>query len=110
MIKYGTWTFYPSPVEIHDVVTFVEFADACHIKDFRQVCYISGVAHGAVEKEITFHIISYASHCSYLPAKSTPAAKSFAPYKGINERVMRVFNIIFELDTRTTVTVNSKDL
>lgn len=37
LIKYGTWYFYPSPVQIHDVLTFVAFADACHINDSSQV-------------------------------------------------------------------------
>lgn len=88
------------------------FVEASHTKIFSQICHVLGAVYNVIQKELIFHIISWALHRSYCSAKSKPAAKILAASDAVNklEMLKRVFNIIFKLDTQTMEIVDSKNL
>ena len=94
------------------IPTLVAFADASHTKDSSQLCYIIGLVYGTVEKGCIFHLLSWSSHRSRRPAKSTPAAEILAASEAVDEIVVlrSVLTIILGTEVRTMVFVDSKDL
>ena len=90
----------------------VIFADASHSDNGSQLCYISGLIIGEISKEVPFHLLSWTSHKSRRPAKSTAAAETFAASEAIDEILVLKNSIskLFGKVISTTVFVDSKDL
>lgn len=113
LAKHGTLTKYPYPSN-NDTrpMTFVAFADAIHTKDSIQLFYIVGVAIGEVKKGSTFYVLSWSSHRSHRPDKSTPAAEILAASEAVYELVFtkRILSSIFGTNMQSLLIVDSKDL
>lgn len=111
--KNGTVTKYPQPSFNGDSkLTLVAFADASHTKDSSQLFYIVGLVVGPVQKGSEFFVLSWSSHRSYRPAKSTPAAEILAASEAVDELVLikRILTSIWAIEINSMMIVDSKDL
>lgn len=61
------------------------FADAGHTNELSQLLYFIGLDTSPVQKGSIFRLLSYSSHQSKMPSKSTSAAEIPAAGEGVEE-------------------------
>ncbi len=111
--KLGTTISFPRAPKGKEVpVSVVVFSDASRTDDRGQLCYIAGLLLGPLQKDSTFYTLSWQSHRSKRPVKSTPAAEILACSEAIDEgKVLKsVFSKILRISIKLIVVVDSKDL
>ena len=110
--KHGTLTTF-APVQYpNNDLTIVAFSDASHSPKASQLCYIIGLVIGEVKKGSPFHVLSWSSHRSRRPAKSTPAAEILAASEAVEETVILkdVMTSVLGKPVKSMVFFDSKDL
>ena len=108
--RYGTLTMYPKPKS--SVLNLVAFADASHSPDTSQLCYLIGIVYGEVKQGSVFHLLTWTSHKSRRPVKSTPAAEIMAASEALDELIplRDAFQRIVGTKVVSWELVDSKDL
>lgn len=111
--RLGSLTVYPTVKPgSSDDLHLVAFADASHAADGSQLCHVIGLFIGPVALGSTFHLMSWSSHKSRRPCKSTPAAEILAASEAIDELVAihAVLVRLLGVPIRLWELVDSKDL
>ena len=111
--KLGTSIHYARPPRGSTVsLSVVVFSDASRTDDRGQLAYLAGVLIGPLQKGSIFHTLSWQSHRSRRPAKSTPVAEILACSEAIDEgkTIKYTLRQIIELDLPLYIVVDTKDL
>lgn len=108
----GTSSVYPPPPMKSISVSVVVFADAGRIEDHGQLSYLTGLLLGPLDKGSHFYVLSWTSHKSKRPIRSTAAAEILAVGEGIDEGkvIKSIMQMIFNRKIKLMVITDSKDL
>lgn len=111
--RVGSLTSYPTvPTGSSNNLHLVSFADESHTMEGSQLCYLIGLFIGDVASGSTFYLLSWSSHKSRRPVKSTPAAEILAASEALDELVClhSVIVRILGVPVNLWQLVDSKDL
>lgn len=105
-------TYIRPPSSSRNQVTLIAFADAGHADTASQLCFVIGLFYGEIKKGSVLHLLSWASHKSRRPVRSTSAAKILAAGEALDEIVLLrdVLSTILGVCVLLAVLVDSKDL
>lgn len=102
--RNGTLTNYPRPKSGTTCsISLVAFADASHLSDRSNLCYLIGLVFGELAQESIFHLLSWVSHKSRRPVHSTPAAEVLAASEALDDllplhaALQQIFNVKISL-------------
>lgn len=86
--------------------------DAGRTVDHGQLSFISGLLIGPLQVGSVFHTISWLSHKSKRPVKSTAAAETLAASEAIDEGkvLKKAFSVLFGFTVPLIIVIDSKDL
>lgn len=90
----------------------LSLAAASRSPDHSQLCYINGLSLGEICKESIFHILSWASHKSRKPVRSTLAAELLAASE-LSDKLISIRDTvrkILQCDIQSFQLIDSKDL
>lgn len=111
--RYGTLASYVCPpADVSSDVTLVAFADASHSAAASQLCFVTAIVFGKIQQGSVIHIMSWASHRSRRPVRSTPAAEILAAGEALDEIVSlkNALSAMLGIKVQLAVLVDSKDL
>lgn len=91
--RLGTNVSYPRPANnTNNHARIIVFSDAGRITDHRQLCHVAGILPNGLSNRSVFHTLSWSSHKSKRPVKSTGAAEILAAGEAIDEgKVLRFY-------------------
>lgn len=109
--RVGTLSHYSCP-NVNMDANIVSFADASHSQDASQLCFIIGIIYGEIKDGSMFHLISWASHKSRRPVRSTPAAEILAASDAVDKLIVlsTAIETILGINIELWALVDSKDL
>ena len=111
--KLRTQIYYPRPsISKNVTVTLVIFSDAARANDYGQLSFIAGVLLGPLKIGSIFYIISWQSHKSRRPVKSSAAAETLAAAEAIDEgkTLKSTLTSVLQIDVPFYLVVDTKDL
>ena len=111
--RLGTTISYNRPNNDKEIeLNLVMFCDASKGDKNGQLGIITGLVMGDVEKDKIIHPISWISHKSKRPVRSTPAAEILAAGEGVDEGkvISCALTEIISIQINTNLIVDSKDL
>ena len=93
-------------------ISMLVFSDAGRPSDYGQLGYLAGVLIGDLKKGSVFHPISWRSHLSSRPTKSSASAETLAAGDATDDGLLLVSSLELILNTKInlTVAIDSKDL
>lgn len=93
-------------------LSVVVFADAGRVTIHGQLSYLAGLMLGPLEKGSTFYTISWTSHKSKHPTRSTAAAEILAVGEGIEEEntIKSMIYMALGFKVKLMVITDSRDL
>ena len=111
--KFGTLISYPRPPLNEELsVTVCVFADAGRLQDHGQLSFLCGVLLGPLVIDAPFYTVSWISHKSKRPVRSTAAAEILAVGEAIDEGkvVKATLSELLGISLKLMVLTDSKDL
>lgn len=109
---HGTMSSYISPPTSSDHVTLAAFAHSSHTDTAIQLCFIVCIVFGELKRGSVLHLLSWGSHKSRRPVRSTVAAEIIVAGETLNEIVSLLYveSEILDVTVQIAVLVDSKDL
>jgi len=110
--KFETVTKYPTMATGFKEILLVIFADAGRRIDHGQLCFISGILIGPLQRGSRFYVINWTSHKSKRLVKSSTAAETLAAGEAIDNGQMLkdALSFVLGIKIHLTIVVDSKDL
>ena len=111
--KFGTASHFKRPAQSgRHPVSILVFADAAKPGEHGQVGYLAGFLIGELKEGSVFHLITWRSHRSARPVKSTASAETIAAGDAFEDAKLlaELYSLLLVSGIETTLFVDSKDL